>query len=128
MGSQWRAFVSLLASYSKRSVISKYVSTVVFTHRISSHLPKFYSSICFAQLQILRYALPSSSCCDRLALLMQHASHLATSDVTPTRRSHRLPKRDVGSQCVLLGSDSSKQWHGELAKLMEQNNNHLRAW
>lgn len=80
-------------------------------------------------LDSLRHALPNPFVLDCITSPMQcNAFDLTSPDFSPTRRSHRLPKRDPRIQCVMLGPDSSRHGYGVLAKHMEQHNNNLQAW
>ena len=79
-------------------------------------------------LDLSHHAFPTFPLPDCITLPMQrHSFDFTTSDFGPTRCRHRLPKRDAGIQCVLLGSNSSKRWHGVLAEYMEPHNHHLQA-
>ena len=59
-------------------------------------------------------------------LMWGHTSDPTTPDLSLTRRGHRLSKRDARIQCVMLGSYSSKCWHGVLAEHLERYNHYLQ--
>ena len=103
--------------------ISEHISPQNFLYLPSSysHLsPRSFS------LEIVRHVFPFAYLPDGIRLPVQwRIDEHTTSNFSPTRRNHRLPKSDGRFQWVLLGFGSSKRWHENLAQHMEPDNHHL---